>query len=91
MKIEVNLKRGSYLINMDESSFTVYPPGRNKEKKNYLKPRAQYLGHYTKFENAVMAIIRDELASTEETVDLKGFVERYKSVKAEVTGALPKL
>jgi hypothetical protein len=58
---------------------------RNKNMGEIVKVS---LGYFSKLENCVEAIIRVDLSNRDEIIDLRGFLELYRTLKDDIESKL---
>lgn len=86
MTIEVTLKQSKYLIVQDSSCYTVnrVVTVQDEASKNFGKESLKVLSYPTRLSKALETIINDEMASSNETVTLEEYINRYDASIAEL-------
>ncbi len=79
MTIEIQLNGVNYLIEDDGRSHNAIKLGHTEAGK----PTATNIGYCMSLSKAVNKIVRDSLASKEETVSLKEYVDKYERLLDE--------
>ena len=80
----------NYEIEVGESSFDLYqtrPPKQN-HKKNTSEEVRCILGYFSKLPNCIQKIIMVDLSTRDEKIDLRNFLELYRSVSDDIQGIL---
>ena len=94
MKITLKYDNTDYTIDADGSCFMPVKHGINKVMKdgvkgaNYGKPTETILGYYKSLGDAVIGIINQHEGSKDESLTLRGYVDRIEAAKEEIKNQL---
>lgn len=80
MKIELQLNGTDYHIEVEPSCFTPYKHGTTEKGKE----KNTCLGYPSTLSRAINMIIREEMCSSDETVDILEYVNRYQKSQDEL-------
>lgn len=86
MTIEIKLRDAKYVVVQDANCFTVnrVVAVQDINSKNYGKESLKQLSYPTKMNKVIEAVINDNMASSDETLDLEGYITRYEACVAEI-------
>lgn len=68
--------------------YQIRPPKQVHRNKNVGETVKVFLGYFSKLENCIEAIIRVDLSNRDEIIDLRGFLELYRTLKDDVESKL---
>jgi hypothetical protein len=89
MKIEITLNTTNYAIIVEGNCFTAIKYGINEsDGENKGKITSKDLGYFNKLSNACLRLCREEIASSDDVVDLKEFASRIEAINAELLAQL---
>ena len=75
---EIEAKKDSYDL------YHIRPPKQHHWTKNFENNRKVSLGYFKSIEYCVKSLIRVDMSTNDETVDLQNFLKRYKSLKDDL-------
>ena len=81
----------NFEIEVGEDSFDLYhvrPPKLVHKNKNVGSTVRASLGYFTKLDSCVKKIIRVELSTRKEIVDLRNFLELYKATWEDIVSTI---
>lgn len=86
MKIEITLNGTEYHIEADPSCFIPYKHGTIQQEgnENFGQPFERVMGYPSTLSRAIHMIIREEMATSEDTVSLLEYVKRYENAIEEL-------
>lgn len=86
MKIALTLNNQKYYIYVDSKQFTAGKVITNQKEggDNFGKEQERDLGYYTTLKACGRSIIKDAMASSDETLGFSEFINRYEKLKEEV-------
>lgn len=85
MKIEIRLNENDYAIQVDGNCFTAIKYGINEtEGENKGKQTSKDLGYFNKLSYACLRLCREEVAQSDDVVDLKEFASRIEAINSQL-------
>ncbi len=86
MKIALTLNNQQYSIKVESKSFIAFNVSTNQKEgsANFGKETELLIGHYTTLKACGRGIIKDAMASSDETLGFSEFINRYEKLKEEV-------
>ena len=86
MKIELSIGGTKYGVNVEGNCFAAikYDKVQDEKSKNYGAEKEIQLGYFTNLPKALLKCQQEQMATIEETVTLRGFIDRYEALKNEL-------
>ena len=87
MKINIGYSGDKYAIEITEESYNLIKYGVNSDEnsKNFGQQTEKVLGYFSNVSNAIRRIIKSTLASKEEEVSLKEYIDRLEKGIEDLT------
>ncbi len=86
MRIEIKLVKAGYAIDVTDESYNAIKLGtvEDKNSKNYGNVKETVLGYCTTIESAIKTVIKNKIASEDETVSLNEYIFRLERYADEI-------
>jgi hypothetical protein len=88
IKLTLNGTDCAIQVNTDCCIPVVYGTNQDKSSKNFGQPTEKQLGFFTSISKAALRLVREQIATSDEEVDLREFATRTEQLNAELTEQL---
>ena len=90
MRIDITHNNTDFYISVEEKTFDLYRLGKNNtpDSKNFGAVTESSLGYYTSFAKCIDSLLKSSFSTTEESVSIKEFVDRFEQGRKELIGLI---